>query len=319
MGNGGQRKKKNKGWTAAAAAAASPGLSGQMMMQHHEKAVISRIMLRFRPIAPKPATDGSVSDSSKSNSATVSQLAKRRPKRRYVRANTKNNNNNNNNNSSSSRRRCKPTEREEEKGRDLRFEESDVVCLQTAQHTGEIGSTTGKMISFFGQSIPMGKGSNNNDNLGLGLGLGLGLSLGSDRAVMESWVVVNGMTETTMLGGGEGILGSTDREKMRNLEADTCPGLISDGLHRVQWVNRAYRRMVTDPGVAGAAEEEVEVWLVLKEEIPEGWTVFACTVRVVYTWRGEKYSKTMPCDVWKMDFGGFAWRLDSKAALCLGR
>nr|GMC97379.1 uncharacterized protein LOC109158085 [Ipomoea batatas] len=97
---------------------------------------------------------------------------------------------------------------------------------------------------------------------------------GSGR-VVESWVMVDGMTDT-WVDGGE--LGYSDTEKMKNLERDSCPALISDALNRVQWVNPAYRKLTA-----------------------------------------KMQSKTMPCDVWKMEFGGLAWRLDAKAALCLGR
>lgn len=273
----------------------------------HDNATINRIMLKFRPIAPKPPTDGSVSDSmsassnSNSNSNTTPLTKRNRPKRKYVRANHKRNNNNNN---SGSNRKCKTAK--EEKKRDLQSDGTVVSSDFTGSNVfPDIGST---MNMSFGLPIStnMGGKFGSNDNFGPGL------EDRSDRAA-ESWVVVNGMTTETLLEAGE--LGSTDGEKIRNLERDTCPGLISDGLYRVQWVNLAYKRMVEGVG----SGEPVVVWLVLEENIPVGWAVFACTVRVVYTWRKEKHTKTMPCDVWRMDFGGFAWRLDAKAELCLGR
>ena len=50
-------------------------------------------------------------------------------------------------------------------------------------------------------------------------------------------------------------------------------------------------------------------------------SAFTCRVRVVQcdTLGKERSSLTLPCDVGIMDGGGFAWRLDVKAALCLGR
>jgi hypothetical protein len=81
---------------------------------------------------------------------------------------------------------------------------------------------------------------------------------------------------------------------------DTCPGFISDGYGRVTWINGAYREMMGEGVVA----------LVMKVN----------GVRVVQFACGsgrERNSLTVPCDVWRMDCGGFAWRLDVKAALSL--
>ncbi|KAE8672459.1 Cytochrome C1 family isoform 1 [Hibiscus syriacus] len=74
---------------------------------------------------------------------------------------------------------------------------------------------------------------------------------------------------------------------------------ISDGLHRVQWFNGAYKRLLMEAN--DAPPPEIMVWLLLKQN--------------------EKLSRMLPCDVWKMDGGGggFAWRLDVEAALSLGR
>ena len=138
--------------------------------------------------------------------------------------------------------------------------------------------------------------------------------------VVESWVTVDGLTNTTFV--DLSALGSTDMEKMMNLQRDTCPGFISDGLDSVKWVNLAYRRMI-DPEEEGGEATEMVVRLVVKEDkrapvlllLPS----FACIVRIVYTWNKVKQSRTMPCDVWKMDCGGFAWKFDAKAALSLGR
>ncbi|KAE8706279.1 hypothetical protein F3Y22_tig00110402pilonHSYRG00078 [Hibiscus syriacus] len=63
---------------------------------------------------------------------------------------------------------------------------------------------------------------------------------------------------------------------------------------------------------------EITVRLVLKQEMPRFCTAFSCKVRLQYMWNKEKLSRTLPCDVWKMD-GGFAWRLDVVAALSLVR
>lgn len=135
--------------------------------------------------------------------------------------------------------------------------------------------------------------------------------------MVESWVMVDRITNIFVDSEG---LGSTDMEKMKNLETDTYPGLVSDSSDRVRWVNPAYRRMV-NPLEDGGVTAEMVVKMVVKEKIREEElpAAFACIVRLVYTWKNKKNSRTMPCDVWKMEFGGFAWRFDSNAALSLGR
>ncbi|XP_047339413.1 uncharacterized protein LOC124942885 [Impatiens glandulifera] len=113
-------------------------------------------------------------------------------------------------------------------------------------------------------------------------------------------------------------VGSTDEEKMMRLEMDVCPGFISDGGDRVVWINGAYRDMVGQH----VEDEEVKVWLVVNEKVEmlEYGRVFSCWVRMQYARGKDKCcSLTLPCDVWKMDCGGYAWRLDVNAALSLGR
>ncbi|KAJ6776897.1 hypothetical protein OIU74_000971 [Salix koriyanagi] len=65
------------------------------------------------------------------------------------------------------------------------------------------------------------------------------------------------------------------------------------------------------------------VRLVIKEKLlrfVDCASAFSCWVRLQNSWQKEKCSKTaVPCDVWRMDFGGFAWRLDVDSALSLGR
>ncbi|KAL5728276.1 hypothetical protein ACHQM5_001383 [Ranunculus cassubicifolius] len=102
-------------------------------------------------------------------------------------------------------------------------------------------------------------------------------------------------------------IGSTE---MVDLEKDTCPGFISDGYDRVWWINTAYRTMV--------GSEMVRV--VMKDRFPVTWgSAFVCRVRLLYTLREMKKSMIVPCDVWKINGGNFAWRLDVQAALSLGR
>ena len=107
---------------------------------------------------------------------------------------------------------------------------------------------------------------------------------------------------------------------------DTCPGFISDGSGRVTWTNDAYRKMARDniPEEDGSPENmsgdsfQVIVRLVMKDRPMLTYPAFTCRVKLQFTCQDrERSSVTVPCDAWRMDNGGFAWRLDVKAALCL--
>ncbi|KAE8706280.1 hypothetical protein F3Y22_tig00110402pilonHSYRG00079 [Hibiscus syriacus] len=111
---------------------------------------------------------------------------------------------------------------------------------------------------------------------------------GRKRAELESWVTVESVT-------------------------DNC----------TEWVNEAYKKMLMVVGEAKTAASRLShrrryCAALLKQEMPMFSTVFSCKVRLQYMWNKEKLSRTLPCDVWKID-GGFAWRLDVDAALSLGR
>ncbi|KAJ8549875.1 hypothetical protein K7X08_033582 [Anisodus acutangulus] len=261
--------------------------------------IMNRIMLRFRPIAPKPVATGS-SPGSKREENKMELVSKRRVKRKYVRV-KKNS-------------KCKNNkEADGKKDGSLQFGGNGTVL--TLPLMPESSSSVNNSIENIG-SRPFWMNFQKSENSHV-------LAVGSvdqldqtvemqKKRIVESWVMVDRVTDTLV--DGEAF-GSTDMEKMKNLEADTCPGLISDGLDRVQWVNLAYRRMV-DPLEGSGTPPELVTWLVVKEKIDlSSSPAFACTVRIVYM----KHSETMPCDVWKMEFGGFAWRLDAKTALRLGR
>ncbi|XP_008800361.1 uncharacterized protein LOC103714755 [Phoenix dactylifera] len=137
-----------------------------------------------------------------------------------------------------------------------------------------------------------------------------------------SWVTVECVTDTWAAAAG----GGGDEVVRAALEAeDVCPGFISDAWDRVMWTNEAYQRMVVGPVAEDAREEvadqeeEVRVALLTRGMVP-GVTcrAFTCRVRVRYASRRRgRGSLTAPCDVWRLDDGGYAWRLDIKAALSL--
>lgn len=251
---------------------------------------VDKIMLRFRPIAPKPIAGTTVSsDGSSSESNDAAFL--RTGKRKYVK---------NNNNTKRRTRRKKNTSPPEQK------QTTPAVTLPLLPNSPA-------------KDLPKPAPSNNNKKLNKNEAVWLNFEKQSMTkgfvepygAVMGGWcscVTVECVTDTWV---DSEWLGSTDEERRVKLSRDTCPGFISDGYGRVTWTNEAYGEMMMGEG-KGA------VLLVMKVGAVVPYTSFTCRVRVVqYACGRERSTLTVPCDVWRMDSGGFAWRLDVKAALSL--
>ncbi|KAG4180339.1 hypothetical protein ERO13_A10G160100v2 [Gossypium hirsutum] len=282
-----------------------------------EKTVnINPIMLRFRPIAPKPVTGESGSGGAQFGNKNL-LLCKPRAKRKYVRVRKNNTKRKKRSSSSSS-----PSDHEEASNKTEKAVTLQLLPEKT-EAIGSINDENGVVLEENNQDLPSLFNLNNSCWINRIAPLEepdrKAVMSQTERAtVVESWVTVECVTETCMDGRE---LGSTDVDKMKNLEADTCPGFISDGLNRVQWVNGAYKRML----MAGEGREEwlppeITVWLVIKQELPTFCTAFSCKVRLQFMWGNKCSTIMLPCDVWKMDGGGgFAWRLDVEAALSLGR
>ncbi|XP_039045818.1 uncharacterized protein LOC120185755 [Hibiscus syriacus] len=284
----------------------------------HDNTITNRVMLRFRPIAPKPMTGDSDPGGSKFSSNN-SVLTSRRPKRKYVRVCERNN-----------RKKRTLDEAKEDKDENKGF-----VTLQLMPEKADLRESL-----FVERSWGVSKddpdrafGLDNyrfKDPPSLCLTLKKMISAGhagfslSDPGrtrrrmkLVESSLMVESVMETCIDDGG-----------MENLEEDTCPGFISDGFNRVQWVNRAYERMLTvgkgpKEWLPPVSPPEIKVWLVIKKDLPNFCTAFSCKVRLQFTWLNKSSTIMLPCDVWKMDgpsggHGGFAWRLDIEAALSLG-
>ncbi|XP_010450617.1 PREDICTED: uncharacterized protein LOC104732733 [Camelina sativa] len=284
-----------------------------------DKTVISKIMQRFRPIAPKPVV-GESSDDSKSSSFLGRN---RRPKRKYVRVRDRKSSGGNNNNSRILGKKNgrdggnKKTDLHKERDGDDR---SDIVTLQLLPEKDRDLGNNGDQASEYCSDLISDMDPKKNL-----YGSIIGLSSSSDRKMVESWLTVECVSDTcTDLGGYHileqlGRMDQGEERVMKMLEVDTYPWLVSDGSNRVCWVNQAYR------GMMGARDVDViRVLLVvamdLMEEIAcmvELYGAVTCRVRVKYepsTWR----KMTVPCDVWRIRSGGFAWRLDVESALRLG-
>lgn len=283
---------------------------------YHDTSKVDRIMLRFRPIAPKPAVGGSDHGSSSSEKADL-HVKSGRGKRRYVRDNNKTVNS----------KRCNRKRKDSP--------EETVVTLpllpEAPERKSPVENHDRTVLTKEAWNVPMWLSFDGNYKAGNGLDRFSGLSdrkvmVSPDVKVVDSCVIVECVTDTWVDGVG---LGETDAERMTTLGRDTCPGFVSDDLCRVTWTNGAYRRMVEQGSVAADHEgdhdhRELRLYLVMKDESVIkrlNYPAFSCRVRLVqnYTCGKERSSLTLPCDVWRMDGGGFAWRLDVKAALSLGR
>ncbi|XP_074332049.1 uncharacterized protein LOC141668894 [Apium graveolens] len=258
---------------------------------YNDMSKVDRIMLKYRPIAPKPVVGGG----SKPEIADLC-VKNTRPKRRYVRDSKRKR-------IGTGRRKATPekscsagsssggdtvvtlpllAEIPERKESPVRVSKKAPIWLsfdrkEIVSSEGHVAFPEPEPVRVVGSCVRV-------------------------ECVMDTWVDRNG-------------LGKNDEEKVRSLERDTCPGFVSDGYNVVRWTNKAYREMV------GEVNGEMMVWLVMKDLVllPLMSESFTCRVRVCRKDGGSLGAMTVPCDVWRMSNGGFAWRLDVKAALCLGR
>ncbi|KAL3617550.1 hypothetical protein CASFOL_037871 [Castilleja foliolosa] len=259
----------------------------------YDMSKVDRIMLRFRPIAPKPAfIDGSISGGGNSGSVAFPVKSGRGKRRKSAKYGC---NNDTVSEKSNRGRRKKLSPENTESGGSVTGEEKDVKTLPLMP------------VEPDAAEVP----SVRNEGSG-----GDTVTPVAAAVVVRSWVKVECVADTWAEAAGcygYGGMRRTDEERVMNLHLDTCPGFISDGQNRVRWMNAAYRRMVS------AEMEEVAACVVVEKGVvvPEGCAGFTCRVRVVTCGGKDKSVKTVPCDVWRMDGGGFAWRLDTAAALSL--
>nr|XP_043631123.1 uncharacterized protein LOC122602590 [Erigeron canadensis] len=273
--------------------------------------LIDQIMLRFRPIVPRPVT----AESSGGVSPTMDGMLKRkRVKRKYVRVKKKESNNNNNTHIIINEKSSNYLDRINGGG-----EVTDPLEKVSKWISfGEINSNDSYMI--FDDEVESYRHQKQEMMHGVDLSMAMEIR---QRRVVESWITMEDVTGTCE---DQRLLGYTDDEIWKNLETDSCPGFVSNGYQEVVWVNQAYRRML-DLNPDNDHDYEVAVYLLIKVEksiVAKYFPALSCRVRIEYrtTSSTSENSKmqmmVVPCDVCKMDSGDFAWRLDVKAALSLG-
>lgn len=290
----------------------------------HDKTGIERMMLGFRPIAPKPVTGGSTGSGNLLADNKNLLISSQRSKRKYVRVRKNNHSYRSRKNEKANHGGCGSKDEIEtlqllpEKQKVV--EDSEDSTRRSSSESWWCNTDTGGCMVK--EKVQVSKTNVGQTDTWLGFG---GVVGDQTVVVVESWVTVEKASGACME-EGRGFGSREDVEIMKNLEKDTCPGFISDGLsYKVMWVNDAYKKMVmmvrkeNDVVVSAESVVVVMVSLVMKEKLPRLFTSLTCRVRVEYTWQNAKYSNIVPCDVWRMECGGFAWRLDVDAALSLGR
>ncbi|KAL6552438.1 hypothetical protein OROHE_007802 [Orobanche hederae] len=297
----------------------------------YDMSKVDRIMLRFRPIAPKPdSTDGSVPGGRNSGCAAPEYVGERvktgRGKRRHGVIGDGCSSTTVSRRSNCGRRRKSSPENTDSAG-SVTGGGKDVKILPLLPEEPDV---KGSPVIALGRSYPSWLSLGNEVKGGGGIvnqaadrsgleDLEAGMGRQVVAAAARSWVRVERVTDTWMAAGwyDSGGIGRTDEEMVMNLHLDTCPGFITDGLNRVRWANAAYKRMEAAEEVAASAASGCVV-LDQGVALPVGCEGFTCKVRVFTCGKENKSAKTVPCDVWRMGCGWFAWRLDTAAALCLG-
>ncbi|ESQ32751.1 hypothetical protein EUTSA_v10004746mg [Eutrema salsugineum] len=259
-----------------------------------DKVSVDTLMLRYRPIAPKPTT-GNPCAAGDNNNNSMSK----RTKRKYVKVSK--------NNKSTCRGKSRSDLSDDR-------EQSRAVTLQLLPEKADLsGEYTPLDQDSLDPTVKTIIGEKTRETNAWGT------FNGGATVEVETWVTVESVTGVCDGSSSSHAVECTDAEMVDNLGKDTCPAFVSDGSNRVVWVNEAYRRNVSGED-SSSSLPDVVVWLVAEESTVAmycNYRAFTCRVRMQYTWQETKYTKTVPCDVWKMEFGGFAWRLDTTAALTL--
>ncbi|XP_076959532.1 uncharacterized protein LOC143635639 [Bidens hawaiensis] len=274
---------------------------------------VERIMLKFRPLAPKPMAAGSGSSCSTVEQSDGSGKTRRR-KRKYVRVNG---NKKKNTNSVSKRLKVSTSSGGSSAGGE------GVVTLSLMPETPDRKENSPTMSSIKSRDLvspavnckrpsPVLLSFNRISDGQVTASLS---KPQSQKTVVTSFVTVESVTEAWV---NVDRLGVTNQVQVMNMDMDTCPSFITNARDTVVWTNKAYREMTAG---GGGLDETMVVVKFNRVTMPVSLPAFTCKVKV--TWGTERAASpltvTAPCDVWRLRCGGYAWRLDVDAALSLGR
>ncbi|PWA35395.1 hypothetical protein CTI12_AA582470 [Artemisia annua] len=275
----------------------------------YDMSKVDRIMLKFRPIAPKPIA--SVSGSSSSTVDNTEGGTKRR-KRKYVRSSNGNKAKKNTKDNSPKKRKVTPSSSSVCKSGETTVRVASPVTLPLMPETPDRNKTSPgeniKNISCNKLQLDLCNShvtrpdsghvtvTNNKRNTE-------SVSLVTMECVMDAWISPD-----------VGLGFATDHTIMMNLEIDTCPSFVTNSRDMVVWTNKAYKEMTSGIGADVTVVNKYN-----KVSMPVYCSAFTCKIKVTWGSKLAPLHLTAPCDVWRLRSGGYAWRLDVKAALCLGR
>ncbi|KAJ3671694.1 hypothetical protein LUZ60_007773 [Juncus effusus] len=255
---------------------------------------VGRIMLKYRPIAPKPAAMAQAAPATAEQPKSVTTSG--RNKRKATGSGT-----------GTGRRGRKPKKQlKVSTGTAGTTEEREEKCSSSSSSSGTTSVDSSSLVT-----LPLMPESPEEKKVTSPV---LGHEAPSPVLVPRP---VRPVGSCVTLEGLSNIWREGEVPLMPDMVADEAPEFVSDGWGRVTWTNDAYRAMVTG---GDGEEEEVRVGLVTRGLVPVWGTCYGytCRVRVRYACKKKgKVSLAAPCDVWRVEGGGYAWRLDIKAALSL--
>ncbi|GJX58674.1 hypothetical protein Tco_0290064 [Tanacetum coccineum] len=264
---------------------------------------VDRIMLKFRPIAPKPMASGSGSSSS---TVDNTEGGTKRRKRKYVRSFKGNKAMKNTKDNSPKKRKVTLSSSSVSNGGETTERVVNPVTLPLMPETPDRKKTS---------SAENIKNLSCNSHVTRTSGYGHMTVTNNTRNTESVSLVTMECVMDTWMSPDVGLGFVTDQTRIMNLEIDTCPSFVTNNRDVVVWTNKAYREMTS--GIIGA-----EVTVVNKcnrVTMPVYCSGFTCKMKVTWGSKSAPLHVTAPCDVWQLRSGGYAWRLDVKAALCLGR
>ncbi|XP_071703941.1 uncharacterized protein [Rutidosis leptorrhynchoides] len=270
---------------------------------------VDKIMLKFRPIAPKPIASGSGS----SSSTVDHNVRNRRRKRKYVRVNG-NHKSKKETETASKKRNLSSTSSSVSGGGDAVLTTLSLMPDTPDRKENSLETSSRDLLNYNKSQPILLRFDSQQQKVSYGHVQGTESNVNQSEIV--SFLTMECVTDTWI--NVENRLGFVINHAQ--MEMDTCPWFITDSMDTVVWTNTAYREMTTAGGGGGGVVGSV-VAKYNRVTMPVPQLGFTCKMKVTWGSEGGTCASSVmaPCDVWRLMTGGYAWRLDVKAALCLGR